>query len=42
MLRRLLERLAQLGGAAEAIAEYMQKSGLTKGPLFRAQRHSKK
>src|SRR5205823_2088538 len=28
--------------AAEAIAEYIQKAGLTKGPLFRARRHSKK
>jgi site-specific recombinase XerD len=28
--------------AAEAIGEYIQKAGLTKGPLFRAQRHSKK
>jgi site-specific recombinase XerD len=28
--------------AAEAISEYVQKAGLTKGPLFRAQRHSKK
>lgn len=29
-------------GAAEAIGEYIKKVGLTKGPLFRAQRHSKK
>lgn len=28
--------------AAEAISEYIAKAGLTKGPLFRAQRHSKK
>ncbi len=28
--------------AAEAIAEYIAKAGLSKGPLFRAQRHSKK
>src|SRR5438067_1016508 len=28
--------------AAEAIAEYIRKAGLTKGPLFRAQRHSRK
>ena len=28
--------------AAEAIGEYIEKAGLTKGPLFRAQRHSKK
>ena len=27
--------------AAEAIAEYLKKSGITQGPLFRAQRHSK-
>jgi integrase/recombinase XerC len=27
--------------AAEAISEYIQKAGLTKGPLFRAQRHSR-
>ena len=27
--------------AAEAIAEYISKAGLTSGPLFRAQRHSK-
>ncbi len=28
--------------AAEAISEYIQKAGLAKGPLFRAQRHSRK
>lgn len=28
--------------AAEAISEYIGKAGLTKGPLFRGQRHSKK
>jgi site-specific recombinase XerD len=28
--------------AAQAIAEYVEKAGLTKGPLFRARRHSKK
>lgn len=28
--------------AAQAIAEYIEKAGLTKGPLFRARRHSKK
>ena len=28
--------------AAEAIAEYIEKAGLTKGPLFRARRHSRK
>lgn len=27
--------------AAEAISEYLKKSGITSGPLFRAQRHSK-
>ena len=26
--------------AAQAIAEYIEKAGLTKGPLFRARRHS--
>src|SRR3954453_18468059 len=28
--------------AAEAISEYIEKAGLTKGPMFRAQRHSRK
>src|ERR671921_767781 len=28
--------------AAQAIAEYVEKAGLTKGPLFRARRHSRK